>query len=175
MLNKQKILKLIFSLLSIILFLEISFLIFYQKISNNKKNIVNDNQLYQYIFEKYTIPYIKKLGFLADEKLLTNFIITEQYEGIVENIEFNNEENTKMNDFPYVLKIHLASKSNAKINTTRLLNENDLRVIKIYDQTGKKIKFTELKKSDFLLISFTSDYLKNPKENLISGVIKKLK
>lgn len=175
MLNKQKILKLILSLLLIIIFLEIAFLIFYQKISSNKKNVVNKNQRYQYIFEKYIAPYIKELGLLADDKILTNLIITEQFEGIVEYIEFNNEEKTKMNDYPYVLKIKLVSKSNPKINTTRLLNKNDLKVMKIYDEIGRGIKYTELKRGDFLSISFTSDYLKDPKENLISGVIKKLK
>ena len=102
-------------------------------------------------------------------------IVTEQFEGIVEYIEFNDEEKTKMDIYPYVLKINLVSKYNPKIKTTRILNKNDLKMMKIYDEKGNEIKYTELKRGDFLSISFTLDYLKDTKENLINGFIKKLK
>jgi len=175
MTRSLNILKLVFVFLILIILIEIGYLYFTTKDLSFKKE--SKNISYEKIFDQYINPYIKKRGILADNNLLKKFIVTEEYEGIIEEIKFENgiDKDIKFK-YNLILKISLINKSGKKISDDiRLLNDRDLKIIKVYEITStnqkKEITINKLKKGDHIIINFTSDYLAHPDINLINGFI----
>lgn len=173
----MKVLKTIFIFSLFVIFIElVYFFLIINKINNYKNYVKNKNYvkknspLYEEIFSSKDFNnYLKKLGFFADNKLLTNFIVTEEYEGIITDIKI---EPGIEKGYKYSLKLTIKSPK-TKIFTTRLLNDRDLSILKFYDNKKREIHYKKLKIGDYIKISFSSDYLKPPKINLISGYIEK--
>lgn len=162
---------LFFFLLFIILG-EIIFLLSFNKSKDNLTSNYTRPFSYESLFQsKEFLRYFQKLGLWADNKLLKALIVTEEYEGKVKEIK---KENNIDGNFSYDLKIRLYSPK-YNIETIRLFNKRDLSLMKFYEKgKSKNINLDDINKGDYIKLSITSDYLKPPEINLISGYIERI-
>ncbi|MFN4213014.1 MAG: hypothetical protein ACK4FL_03595 [Microgenomates group bacterium] len=167
----MKILKIFFIVLLILIIGESLFLLYFYKEKYSPKVGVTNFSFENLFQNERFLNYFRQLGRWADNKLLKNLIVTEEYEGMIKEIV---KKKGNYDGFEYVLKISLYRPEN-KIETIRLLNERDLSLMKFYNAHGNEIELESFKKGDLIKLSLTSSYLSSLENNLISGYIKKIR
>lgn len=116
----------------------------------------------------------------AQNNILKSLVVTENYQGTIGEIKNEVETVTlPVGKAPFhkVVSFTFAqSGGNEQIGFS--FSESTIKKIKIVavEKNGGKsqINFTDLKSGDKIELSLTSDWFKNPDDNIISGQIKKL-
>jgi hypothetical protein len=167
----EKVLKVTFIILLLVLLGEISFFFWQNYNSFNNTNNINEsyispspqenNELITRVpaYNKETLDSLYNFN----KDIIKSSILLNEYEGIVIDINENGGYLKKENfDFKYFLRI-----KNNKDTNSWYFSDNEIEKIKVYDKTDKEINLNDIKIGDNIKILHKVDLLKNLNSNLI--------
>lgn len=172
--NSEKILKVVFFILVVVLITEIGYLFY----SSNKKNQlntiipsttppplvdVNEQQTKRdgiQALNDQTVENIKNLN----KGVTKSSILENQFEGII--IEKTNTQQEINNNFSYLLKLKIKG-INDETNSF-YFNKDELSKIRVKNKNGQNLSISDLKNGDKVSIIQKMDLLKDLNNNLIS-------
>jgi len=167
----EKVLKVVFVFLLLVLLGELSFFFWQNYNSFNNKNKTNEsyispssqenNELITRVpaYNKETLDSLYNLN----KDIIKSSILLNEYEGIVIDIDESSGHLKKENfDFKYFLRI-----KNNKDTNSWYFNANEIEKIKVYDKAGKEINLNDIKIGNNIKILHKVDLLKDLNSNLI--------
>ena len=167
----EKVLKVVFIILFLVLLGELSFFFWQNYNSFNNTNKINEsyispspqenNELITRVpaYNKETLDSLYNLN----KDIIKSSILLNEYEGIVIDIDENGGRLKKENfDFKYFLRI-----KNNKDTNSWYFSVNEIEKIKVYDKAGKEINLNDIKIGNNIKILHKVDLLKDFNSNLI--------
>ncbi|MGB9883543.1 MAG: hypothetical protein ACPLRN_03470 [Microgenomates group bacterium] len=168
----EKLLKIVFGILFLVLLGEIGYLIY--TFNQNQKKIsslpiitqsVNQTQPQTNINSNpaYSNKTIESLSYLK-KNIVTSSILENNYQGKI--IEIDNQEGyLQKEDFKYVFKIRIENQDDTN---SFYFNKDELEKINVYDKNNQKMSIDTLKIGDFVSIKEKLNLLEDPNNNLVS-------